>query len=477
MPLKRLAKILFLFPVFSSASLIPIETELLSQNTLEVHLVDEKGSIPNAEVLIEDLQGRLVSSGKAASDGIFKTAFRSRELAQGVHITAFSTQHVAVSFLYNTASKVTLTLPQVPPENYIIIDGLLTGFQKQPNNDYAKVGFVAKAFELKDLLQFESTSFISPLDDVVRVFGERKMPSNFVLPDQSFSIYIIPIHLKKPSYRLPVYAGSSQNLTGITTLVDAQGVWENVNKENLWKALNYIKFTNVGVTSKITAPTNPKIPFKLNIVADQPLNETVEVKVEKKGVSNQDIKRVLASVYEPTPMVFVPTDIKYVEKEKIKLKVLSKYTARLLDILVSNKTDHFQATWLQSLSAPTTQLKAELTFQKIDQTWNIKGYEKANLLVAHLEEQKKTSWNCKRSGCKSSGDSTRQQKKWILIFPPRKHFQLPPKALEVLQPKLQHLTHVSLDLIQVASGGYPWVRGENASKNLLVFERVRKPLQ
>lgn len=450
-------------PAFAKR-LVPVISDP-SGTGLEITVRSETAILAEAQVWVESLGGKLIASGRTNVEGLFIADITEAELAQGVSITAHAPGHSAVSFLENVAHRVDLELTALPLDTYAILNGRLNGFKDNDDDDKAMIGLVAKAFEVTDLIQLDPGSFISPLKDSIDVFGKREIPSNLVLPDQTFPIYFIPIRVNKPNYRLPALTGSSSRYFGVSGTVDVRDAISAIRNDDTWAMVNLLEFNKVGVTDKIEAPKGNRQTLKVDVNSNVAIRETLRLKPPRRAASGAQTKRLAIALWEPLPGTFVPTDVKQVEDKELRLTTVANKTAKVLDVLVTEDGSHFRGAWVKNTATviPEAALTAGVDIGSIDSTWMIRGGESASLIVAHVETKKKTSVG-----------SVRFEDHWVVVGPRKAQLRIPPVALRDLRDQLGTISHVSVDLLQMTQGSYPFINGENIPTELSVLEKVRK---
>lgn len=445
--------------------LIPVEANPAPGWGLVITARDEHGPLAHANIWVESQDGKLLAAGATSNEGHFAVDLADPVLSKGVHVTAWAEGHGAVSALENTHHQISLELPVAPGDAFSILSGTLTGFADSDDDTLAKVGLVAKGLELSDLAQFDSSAFVSPLRDTIDVFGPRNLPSNVVLPDQTFPVFFIPVRVNKPLYRLPALTGSSHRYFGVTGTLDVQQALELGRRGRSWEVLNHIQFSRVGLSDPVPATG----PIRLDLAADTPSVNSVRVLTGRDLSPNSDTKHLLAALWEPTPGVFVPTDVKLVEGtqggEEFYLNVVNPPTARVLEIHLREGGDHFRGAWVTGAGqrAPDAGLSADLALTSVEGTWTIGGKAPAQVMVARVEDEFVTSVGGRR-----------YEERWVLVGPRRLKFQIPPIAWQELRGRIGAFDHVSVDLLQLSHTSY--AMGKEAEGALAVIEKVRKQI-
>lgn len=447
--------------------LVPVDSEPASAAGVVVTVHDEAGVVANARVWVETAEGKLLVQGTTAGDGRFDASVSDEALRAGVSITAAAAGHGAVSCLQNIAHRVSFELPMALVDAYATLTGNLTGFKDNDDESRAAAGLVAKALELSDLVGLDSSAFISPLKDEVDIFGPRNLPSNLVLPDQTLPVYFIPVHVNKPTFRLPVLAGSSSRYFGVTGSVSVQDTVNAIRNNSGWDIVNLLNFEKVGVTNPLPAASAGQ-ELSLDVNTDLALKDAIHLKPGRNLTAGDDSHRLAVALWEASPGVFVPTDVKQVLSDDVQLATVDRARERVMDVLIGKDGDHFRGAWVAATGTeiPDAGLTADMTMGRVDDAWVISGGGDAQLLIAHVETQKTMSVG-----------NHRYEDRWIVVGPRRAQLRLPAVAYKDLQAELGKISHVSVDLLQTAAGGYAFIDGEAAGRDLISLEKIRKEVQ
>ena len=446
--------------------LIPVESDPAPANGVIVTVVDDRAPLAGARVLIETLDGKVLADAQADAQGSLVAAVSDQDLAAGVNVTAWTEGHGAVSFLQNVAHRVTLELPAAPTDSYSMLKGRLSGFNLD-DDGRAVAGVVAKALEMNDLAQLDVTSFVSPLKDQIDVFGKRNIPSNVILPDQSFNVYFIPIHVNKPDYRLPVLSGTANRYFSVVGAVDATEAVGAFKKSDPWPVVNLAQIEHVGLSDKIEV-SGPGKTIDADMTASIDVKEAFHL-TSGRNTGAADSHRLVASLWEPEPGVFVPTDAKVVGDGELTLSAADPSHARLLDVVIGAQYDHFSGTWVAPgvTNLGDNGLTGEVQLpQGVDGSWLISGGENAQLAMAHVEDHVTNS-----QGAKAYVD------RWVVVGPRQASLALPAAARAALKSKVGKFSHLSVDLLQTGHTGYPFISGATAAGDLVAIEKIRKELK
>jgi len=468
---------LFLSSSAFAKRLVPVDITPHSNHLVQVIVSDEKGPLAQAQVWIETASGKLLA--ELTSDINGKSSFQIPSgLSEPLNVTAFAADHSAVSLLATSSATIHFELPKNIIDSYSTLTGKLTGFQERTSGK-ASVGLVAKALELADLAQLETSAFISPLKDSIDLYGRREIPSNIVLPEQS----VFFARVEKPIYRLPVVSGSSSRYFGITAEADTNDALDAIRSKDPWALIDLMEFKTVGVLQNaLEIPVKSNQSIKLDLHAGVALNNTLKLtsdQIVNTASNGAEVKHLAAALWEAFPGVFVPTDIKQVQDNGVQLQVLDKKSAQILDVLVADDASQFRGVWVpQGVSKlPPNRLGAGLTLQSLEGVWSVSGAENTHWLVARAEEKRKTSLG-----------TTRYEERWVVVSPKSGVVQLPSAATQKLRNTLLgNISHVSVDLLRMHGEGYPisappvsgqaqLLRGDTFAGDVSSLEKIRREI-
>jgi hypothetical protein len=469
---RRLALAIGLCASFSSTSfaksLVPVEATQVSESGLSVMAHSEKVALKAAHVWIETADGKVLNEGLTDADGRYTAPIADAELSDGVNITAFATGYGAVSFLQNKSHRVALEVSPRLQEISSTIEGTVSGFQESEEDGKGMIGLVAKTFDFSDLVELDVNSFLSPLTDTIDIFGAREVPSNLVFPDQTFSFLFIPIHLNKPTFRLPILGGTASRYFGVTGLLPISDSINALRKKNFWEIINLLEFSKVGITPVMTASTHTSVTKRLDVMTNIGIQDSMHFYVGKNITQTAGSRRLAVAIWEPQPGMFIPTDLKNIEANEINLKAIDSRAAKVLDVLVSKDGNHYRGAWVDIKEGYILEsgLNADLNAEKWDSTWMLHGVKGSEFIVAHVESLKKSKLG-----------RPRFEDEWVIVAPAQASFTLPQAALHQIKGSLGTISHVSVDLLQTRSRSYPFIKGETLAGELSALEKVRKAVQ
>jgi len=240
-----------------------------SQSTLlKIFVTHDSTALSNAEIIIESAkEKKLYSYSKTNEQGFFELKVKKQDLEQGLNITVYKKNYSVLSIVENRANEVHVELLAFSPETYEIIEGTLNGFDPAQSNAQAQVGIVAKALSIDELGKLDASSFLSPINDQINVYGKRDVPSNLVFPPQWFWFSLIPVYVEKPKFRLPIRSQSREKFLSLSGLVNVQKVVKYLDSNEPSKILDYLDVTRVGISDWVDS-SQKQLNFESNIVLD-----------------------------------------------------------------------------------------------------------------------------------------------------------------------------------------------------------------
>lgn len=170
-------------------------------------------------------------------------------------------------------------------------------------------GIVFPVLSANDLMRFDPSLLISPERDTIDVMGPRRIPSNFVLPPQDVAVSIVPIHLEKPAYRLPVRPLLPLQLTGIQGEIGVSDITNGLGgsgKISL-EILNKVKMKKLGTSTLLTPPQSGQL--RTDLRAPVKLSQRHSVRVSQVPFP-ADVLVAAVSDLDDKLEAMVPTDLK-----------------------------------------------------------------------------------------------------------------------------------------------------------------------
>ncbi len=169
-------------------------------------------------------------------------------------------------------------------------------------------GVVFPNINAYDFFRFNASLFVSPLRDVIDVYGPRNIPSNLTFPAQDINVIVGKVHLDKPDYRLPVLSNRSVKLIGLQGQLqvrDALSIITGGGSGANLDLINQLKITHLGMTDTIQTSQD----FKMNAQLSIPLKPKFKVTVNPPPFRS-DVFVAAISDLDGNRKTLVPTDIK-----------------------------------------------------------------------------------------------------------------------------------------------------------------------
>ena len=220
-------------------------------------------------------------------------------------ITVSHPGYATLTLIGVNSERVTVFLKPLPTtDSQIIASGTMTDFIEVPKSHLIG-GFVVRNLSAMDLLDFDTRSLISPMNDTIQVFGPREIPSNFVLPDQHPGFLIGMVHINKPLYRLPMAPKRKVHLVGIQAQVKIMDFLPGLSNRSSIGSLNKLVFNRVTWTDEIT----PDADFTMELGNFRDLVPTYNVTVSQ-APFKADIYVLAVSDLYGDSQVMIPTDVR-----------------------------------------------------------------------------------------------------------------------------------------------------------------------
>jgi hypothetical protein len=262
-PFSGLLAVLFLLasPNFATATpaSIGLGTTIAPRgDMLEVEITDrDTGTeLQSVSVSIQSLDGTEAyhstlsnRSGRAQVSGLNASSTYRVEIELATYTT--TTLFTRPGLKLQIAMRPTRDLASAAPT--VRASGVIRSWPSNPRGIQA--GLVFSSLSASDLLGFGVEALISEEDDIVNIYGDRKIPSNMVLPDQRLPILLGRARLNKPVYRLPFKSasGSMKRLTSIQGEISSSDILFNGGES--YKILNKTRFKQLGISSPFALPT------------------------------------------------------------------------------------------------------------------------------------------------------------------------------------------------------------------------------
>ncbi len=156
--------------------------------------------VPNAKVLIGSAEGSPFKNNLFVTD---KNGYITNAAAWTTveHVTADAVGYVRQTLLSQQPGQLILKLSPAYLAAQATISGQVTQLPVVDKDKFIDFGLVMAAMTRSDLLNFDLSNVISPINDVMKVASYTlPVPTNVSLPKQKES-YIISLTIEKPEYR------------------------------------------------------------------------------------------------------------------------------------------------------------------------------------------------------------------------------------------------------------------------------------
>lgn len=190
------------------------------------------------------------------------------------------------------------------------LQGVTSGHPIKTRDGFVDFSLVMSAMTRQDLLNFQMQKVISPINDTVKIVGQKiNIPANVSLPKQTEN-YLIGITLNKPTYRLFFADQGVQRVFAARGRFPFKSVVDGFreNKE-MFELINYFTITGGSIRDvNLTDETN-----KLNIpVMDLTFKDKKSFKAPK--ISNSQV--MVALTVADNGGYLIPTDVKRLSSEQ-----------------------------------------------------------------------------------------------------------------------------------------------------------------
>lgn len=222
---------------------------------LTVKVTDAATGLPmaGAAVMVGTKNGDPFTENVVRTDEAGLAAFTHESLRTGTPfpITVGKAGFTVVSLLQNTNNVVDVALQKIQGErDYGFMRGKLTGFPPGFDSGTLELGLFVPATRPADLLSFDLGLFVSSYKVKIDVYGEREVPGNAVLPDQSKRWGLIPLSFNKPDYVMPLPNGLETHMAGMVGSVAISPAVTAIRNKDFISVLNITSFNHVGWTSR-----------------------------------------------------------------------------------------------------------------------------------------------------------------------------------------------------------------------------------
>lgn len=239
---------------------------------------------------------------------------RFKDLTGGAKtITVYKEGYSAITLVGAQSSRVQIFLkPLATRTPEVIASGIVGGWPVGAPRDVGAlgkpvhVGLAFRTLSAFDLLHFNIGTVVSPLKDVIDVWGERHIPSNVVMPRQRIPVFLGSVEVNKPNYRLPVPSGRESRMLTVQGVIDSGDLIDIGQSGTITPdAVNKFQFNRLGLSEVF----NPSADFQLNLTGDRALAPAFNVTVNRPPFP-ADVLAVAYADLGGDRRSLVPTDVK-----------------------------------------------------------------------------------------------------------------------------------------------------------------------
>jgi hypothetical protein len=274
--------------------------------------------VAGAAVLVGTKNGDPFAENILRTDDLGNATFTNEALRGATHfpITAGKTGYTLLTLFENADNVVNLALQPIPAEkDYSFLQGKVSGFPPGMDSGTLELGLFIPATRPEGLLDFDLSLFVSPYKVKVNIYGDRDVPGNVVLPEQSKWWGFIPINISKPDYIMPLPRGLTTHMAAMVGSVPISPAVSAIRDKDFLSVLNLASFNHVGWTSqRVTVKGDEK--FNVNAA-----HEVIPGALISK-VSNVPEKLDVVSISLVDPEGdrgdFVAMDLKALKAEEVK---------------------------------------------------------------------------------------------------------------------------------------------------------------
>lgn len=284
---------------------------------LTVKVSDPSGKpLTGVDVLVGTKVGEPFAANQAytGSDGVAR--FTNPAIpGNALTITASFAGYGTFSLANNTENSVEIVLAPNPREDdHAFLEGRVNGFPPGYNRRTLEMGFFVPAFKPESLMNFDPQQIVSSYQVEIDVYGKRMVPGNIVLPPQDKSYGIIPIHLEKPGFIMPLPMGLNSHMTASAGAVPIGAAVDAIRAKDFLGVINLASFTHIAWTQRMTVGGNERFDMNLS----QPLAQ--QALTTQLGGVEPKLDAISVSMLDPEGDGgdFISMDIKSLKSENIK---------------------------------------------------------------------------------------------------------------------------------------------------------------
>lgn len=273
--------------------------------------------VAGAEVLVYESSAKPIAPVPVFTDsnGMFTVP---KSTKANLSFTVTAPDFIKTSFLNIPSDMGVLQINTADPAQMIEIQGDTVGFGALPKDGQVDFALVYPALTRRGLINFDVSSLMSPEFDTIKVsVQEVTLPSNLTLPEQK-ETYILPITLKKPTYRMFVKQAGDYRMMATHGQFPLKKVISDMQGgKSMFELINYFDFKDSGFKDlSVSGPMKAQNIDVSQIKFDSTTSITAPALVGR--------QRMVSAAAYSMDGYFFPTDVKNVASEQTQtLKTLS----------------------------------------------------------------------------------------------------------------------------------------------------------
>ncbi len=173
---------------------------------------------------------------------------RQEKGSNSLMLTVIKEGYVRFSLIGNFTNVTVYLKPSPAGMTSHLVAGNFQGWDPLPGKKLVQLGLNFKCPNVLEFLDFQTGMFFSPIKDTINVHGDRQVPSNLVLPDQTVSYSFFNIRLNKPEYHWPLFPTRPLRLVAFEATSKVSDLMGAVQGGYTADILNKINFGRVGLT-------------------------------------------------------------------------------------------------------------------------------------------------------------------------------------------------------------------------------------
>jgi hypothetical protein len=293
-------------PSLSSASQLPDTNPSGKQQIQDaLTITDSSGiAIAGAQVLIGTGLNTPFTGNFLTTSASGQVAFPSAwTTAQPITIQA--TGFVRTTFMAQMPTAQTFKLRPQPSSTQLLVTGQTTGFGDLQNDGNLNVGIVFPGFSRQNLMSFQLSDVISPVNDQISIAGQNiSLPSNVTLPQQTQTYIFFPITFNKPQYRFFVSQTGTYSMVAERAQLPFQKIVQAASSgQSLMDSINDIQFVSASVQNVPVGAQGVSIDLPVNKIS---FNSSIQVVAPAIDSAHMVLSIALASQNS----LLYPSDIK-----------------------------------------------------------------------------------------------------------------------------------------------------------------------